>query len=79
MSERILCLLSTHSRLCFWFCHPPLILAFNTLCLLSPVQGEEAAALGAGLGEGSAVGGKGAFWVIAAAIEGALLFTHSLY
>ena len=51
------------------------ILAFGAFCLLSPVQGEETAALGAGLGERFAVGGKGAFRVVAAAIEDALLFT----
>ena len=48
----------------------------RTWCILpvSPIQGEEAATLGAGLGEGSKIGGKPAVWVITAAIKGALLF-----
>ena len=57
----------------------PLILALGAFCLLSPVQGEETATLGAGLGEGLAIGGECAFRVVATAIEDALLFTHSLY
>ena len=50
------------------------IFALGALCLFASVCGEESAALGAGLGEGSEVGGKLAIGVIAAAIKSALLF-----
>jgi len=56
----------------------PLILTLYAVCLLAPVLGEETATLGAGLGEGLAIGGEGTFWVVATAVEGALLFTRSL-
>ena len=39
----------------------------------------EAAALGAGLGEGLEIGGEVAIRVVAAAIKSALLFVYSLY
>ena len=64
---------------CLRFYQLPLILTLTTLCLFPPVFGEEATTLGAGLGEGLIIGGKGAFRVIATAIEGALLFTYSLH
>ena len=57
----------------------PLILALGALCPVSPVGGEESAALGAGLGEGSDIDGKLAVRVIAAAVEGALLFAYLLH
>ena len=57
----------------------PFILAFTAFCPLLSIKSEEAATFGAGLGEGFEIGGKLAIWVIAAAIEGALLFTPPLY
>ena len=64
---------------CLFLFYLPSILALGAFCLLSPVQGEESATLGARLGEGFRIGGECAFWVVAAAIEDTLLFAYLLY
>ena len=56
----------------------PFVVALGAFYLRAPVFGEDAAALGAGLGEGLGIDDKLTIRIIAATIEGALLFTDSL-
>ena len=57
----------------------PSIAAFTAFCPFASVQGEEAAALGAGLGEGLEIYGELAIGVVATAIKGSLLPAQLLH
>ena len=57
----------------------PLIITFGTFCLLSSVFGKQAAAFGAGLGEGFKIGGEVAIRPVATAVKGAFLLVYFLY